>query len=74
MPALSAAASATYKAAGYMRRNLHVDDSLLLRLVATGRVRVQRTSAYPRYCVEDVQNCLREDNRHAGQGMFLGAT
>jgi hypothetical protein len=66
MSSVTEAAPATFKTAGWLKRNLRTDDSLLLRLVALGQVRVQKTSMYPRYCLEDVQAFLRQENRYAG--------
>jgi hypothetical protein len=59
--------STTYKTAGWLKVHLHVDDSVLLRLVALKQVRVQETSMFPRYCVEDVRTYLKKDHRDVGE-------
>lgn len=66
MTIMTEAPPANFQTAGWLKRVLRTDDSLLLRLVALGRVRVKKTSMYPRYCIEDVRACLMEDGRYAG--------
>lgn len=66
MATLTRDRAVTFKTAGWLKRVLRVDDSILLRLVALEQVRVQKTSMFPRYCVEDVQTYLEKDHRCAG--------
>jgi hypothetical protein len=74
MMATAPEAGVTFKTASYMRMQLHVDDSVLLRIVAQGKVRVMKTSTHPRYCVEDVEQFLCEQNIHAKTAGFIKAS
>jgi hypothetical protein len=51
----------TFRSSGFFRNKMHVSPSILLLLLATGRLRVHMTSTYPLYCLEDVNAFLREE-------------
>jgi hypothetical protein len=57
----------TFRSAGYIRDELKVSQALLLTLVASEVVRVERRASYPRFCVEDVRAFL-EGNHPNGAG------
>ena len=61
MPATAKDATVTWKKAYWLRKHLYAYQSVMLRWVAMGQVRVRQTSGFPLYCLEDVKACLRED-------------
>jgi hypothetical protein len=56
--------SLTFKSAGWFRDNMHVSQSTLLFLLATGRLHVRQTATYPLFCVEDVKAYYTKGNLH----------
>jgi hypothetical protein len=64
MSAIAVTGDGRLATAGWIKTNLGVNDSVMLRLVACGRVRHRAVNgSTPRFCVDDVLAWLKEEGR-----------